>query len=272
MPDGGLATYARDVTQQRRALELLEDADRRKTEFLATLAHELRNPLAPVRSAVHLLRTGSDAAAADVAAARAYAVIDRQMNHLTRLIDDLMDVSRIAQDKLELRKSPVLLSDIIAGGVDASRHALEAQGHELSVTLPPEDLYLDGDTVRLVQVVTNLLTNAGRYTPAGGSVNVAAERDGAEVVVRVTDSGIGIAPDQLPRIFDIFFQAERGNRRGQHGLGIGLALVRRIVGLHGGSVSAHSEGPGQGSTFTVRLPLFDSASGGAATSPASKVT
>ena len=246
------------------SLQVLEDVDRRKTEFLATLAHELRNPLAPVRSAVHLLKAsgrsgvngGGDGAVDDHGdSARAHAVIDRQMDHLTRLIDDLMDVSRIARDKLELQKSPALLSDIIAGGVDASRHALDANGHQLSLMLPPEELHLDGDTVRLVQVFTNLLTNAARYTPAGGSITVTAERDGAELVVRVSDTGIGIAADQLQHVFDIFYQAERENRRGRHGLGIGLTLVRKIVVLHGGSVSAHSDGPGQGSTFTVRLPL-----------------
>lgn len=250
------------------SLEVLEDADRRKTEFLATLAHELRNPLAPVRSAVHLLKASSSGAAngmkAQADAARAYAVIDRQMDHLTRLIDDLMDVSRIARDKLELQKSPAPLSDIIGGAVDASRHALDAHGHQLSIALPPEELHLDADTVRLVQVFTNLLTNAGRYTPAGGKISVTAERDGAELVVRVSDTGIGIAPDQLPHVFDIFYQAERENRRGRHGLGIGLTLVRRIVVLHGGSVSARSDGPGLGSTFTVRLPLSHSEAAGVA--------
>ncbi len=268
-PDGGLATYERDVTEQRRAISVLEHADRRKTEFLATLAHELRNPLAPVRSAVHVLRSGRGT---EADTERAYTVIDRQVDHLTRLIDDLLDVSRISRDELALQTSPVVLSDIIAGAVDASRHILDARGHRLSVTLPRDDLYLQADAVRLVQVFTNLLTNAGRYTPDGGNISVTAERDGADLVVKVMDDGIGIAAEQMPRLFDMFFQAERGNRRG-HGLGIGLALVQKILTLHGGSVAAESAGTGRGSTFVARLPLSHAVAPDTGTaSPHSRVT
>jgi PAS domain S-box-containing protein len=266
-PDGGLATYERDVTEERRAISVLEHADRRKTEFLATLAHELRNPLAPVRSAVHVLRSGRGS---DADTERAYAVIDRQVDHLTRLIDDLLDVSRISRDELALQTSSVVLSDIISGAVDASRHILDARGHRLSVTLPSDDLYLEADAVRLVQVFTNLLTNAGRYTPEGGSISVTAEREGGDLVIEVADNGIGIAAEQMPRLFDMFFQAERGNRRG-HGLGIGLALVQKIVALHGGSVIAQSAGTGQGSTFIIRLPLSHPAAVAATPIPTSRV-
>lgn len=243
---------ATDIDDQKRAQQALADADQRKNEFLATLAHELRNPLAPVRNAVHLLRVRGGP---DPQAARTFAVIERQIAHLTRLIDDLMDVSRISQNKLELQPSRLVLSEVIAGAIESSRYAMVPERHQLRVELPAEPLYLDADSVRLVQVFTNLLTNAARYSPAGGDITIAAAREGAEVCVRVRDAGNGIAAHQLPHLFELFFQAERENRRGRHGLGIGLALVRQLVQLHGGSVSATSSGIGQGSEFVVRLPL-----------------
>ena len=240
----------------------LADANRRKTEFLAVLAHELRNPLAPVRSAVHLLKAR---AGTDTAATRTYAVIERQVEHLARLIDDLMDVSRISQDKLELRKAPVRLSELVAGALEASGHLLEREGHRVSIALPEQELQLEADEARLVQVFTNLFTNAARYTPAGGEIALSAQLEPApggtsadpdrpQLVVRVRDNGVGIAAEQLPHVFDMFYQVGRHARQGRHGLGIGLALVRKLVELHGGSVSATSEGAGKGSTFTVRLP------------------
>ncbi len=251
--DGGLAAYVRDVSEQRRALRVLAEADRRKNEFLATLAHELRNPLAPVTNAMFLLRRRGEAS---TESSRAYEIVDRQIGHLTRLIDDLMDVGRISQDKLELRKSRVVLSEIVSAAVEGSRYEIDKKGQSLSIALPQSPIELDGDAVRLVQVLTNLLANAARYTPPGGSIELTASCDrSSELSISVADSGIGIAPEQMPHIFEMFFQAERENRRGRHGLGIGLALVRKLVELHGGSVSAHSAGTGMGSKFVVRLPL-----------------
>jgi two-component system CheB/CheR fusion protein len=240
-----------------RSLDALADADRRKTEFLAVLAHELRNPLAPVRNAVRLLRAR---AGAHSEATEPHAVIERQVEHLTRLIDDLMDVNRISRDSLELRKGQVRLSEIVAGALEANRYLIEAQQHRVSVQLPEQEVQLEADAARLVQVVTNLLTNAARYTPAGGQISLTArlepppQGDAAdeprELTFSVQDSGIGIEPEQLPRVFDMFYRVGRH----QGGLGVGLALVRKLVELHGGSVSAMSAGAGQGSTFTVRLP------------------
>jgi signal transduction histidine kinase/ActR/RegA family two-component response regulator len=250
-----------------RSVDALAETDRRKTEFLAILAHELRNPLAPVRNAVHVLRARSRS---DSEAVRTYAVIERQIEHLARLIDDLMDISRISQDKLELRKSQVRLTDVIAAAVDASRYLVEAQAHRLSVELPPSEVQLEADSARLVQVVTNLLTNAARYTPPGGQVSLRVQIEPAgpitpasrvspsppssEVVIEVSDTGVGISSDQLARVFDLFYQAGPKGGRQRQGLGIGLALVRKLVELHGGTVTASSAGPGHGSSFSVRLP------------------
>ncbi len=243
---------ATDIDERRRAQQALAEADQRKNEFLATLAHELRNPLAPVANAVHLLRMQSGGRRDTEPI---FAVIGRQIAHLTRLIDDLMDVGRISQDKLELRKSSVVLAEIVSAAVDSNRYLLEKNQHQLTVTLPEAPLGLEADAVRLVQVFNNLLGNAARYTPPGGRIDVRAWRDGDDVVVRVEDTGIGITAEQMPHIFEMFFQAERENRRGRHGLGIGLALVRKLVALHGGSTSVYSAGEGQGSRFEVRLPL-----------------
>ena len=250
--DGGLATYGRDITDRRRALDVLEDADRRKNRFLATLAHELRNPLAPVRNAVHMLRL-KGRAEPDVA--WAHAVIDRQVDHLSRLIEDLMDVSRISYGKLELRKERVTLEEVIAGAIESSRPFIEANRHQLIVRLPEQTLLLDADSVRLAQVFMNLLTNAAKYTPAGGTITLSAERQGSDAVARVTDTGVGLTAEQMPHLFEMFYQTEEILKRTQGGLGIGLALVRHLVELHGGSVTAESAGSNQGSTFCVRLPL-----------------
>jgi signal transduction histidine kinase/CheY-like chemotaxis protein len=243
------------------SLEALADVDRRKTEFLAVLAHELRNPLAPVRNAVHLLR----ARAHDPSeASEPHAVIERQVEHLARLIDDLMDVSRISRDSLELRKGEVRLSEVVAGALEASRYLIEAQRNRVSVQLPAAEVQLEADAARLVQVLTNLLTNAARYTPAGGEITLMARLEPPaeatpsggqhQLVLSVRDTGVGIEPEHLPRIFDMFYQAGQAGRQERHGLGIGLALVHKLVELHGGSVSASSTGAGHGSTFTVRLP------------------
>jgi CheY-like chemotaxis protein/two-component sensor histidine kinase len=236
---------------QGRLVQSLEDADRRKNRFLATLAHELRNPLAPVRNAVQLLRMKRNP---DPEAQWAQSVIDRQVDHLTRLIEDLMDVSRISYGKLELRKERVQLTEVVANAIEGSRPMIAAQKHELHVKLPNEPLALEADPVRLAQVLMNLLTNAAKYTKPGGAITLSAERLGSDVVLEVADTGVGLASDQLPHLFEMFFQTEEVQRT-QGGLGIGLALVRHLVELHGGTVTAHSEGIDRGSQFRVRLPL-----------------
>jgi PAS domain S-box-containing protein len=249
-----------DVTEQRRLMHELMEADRRKDEFLATLAHELRNPLAPLRTSVQLLRRQ---APPTPSLQRATDVIDRQVQQLVRLVDDLLDVSRITLDKLELRKARVTLAMVVQAAVEASRPLIEQCGHELTVTLPSEPVDLDADLTRLAQVFLNLLNNAARYTERGGRIRLAAEREGNEVVVRVKDTGMGIAADVLPRVFEMFMQADRSLDRAQDGLGLGLTLVKRLVQMHGGSIEARSEGPGQGSEFVVRLPVAIESSPGA---------
>jgi len=230
----------------------LRDQDRRKDEFLALLAHELRNPLAPLRNGLQVLRL---AGATSEAGDHARAMMERQLGHMVRLIDDLLDVSRISRNKMELRRSWVPLADIIGSAVETARPMMEAAGHELTVALPPEPVYLDADLTRLAQVFGNLLTNSAKYTEPGGRVWLRARRDGAQVAVDVQDTGIGIPVEAQPTIFDMFSQVDRSIERSTGGLGIGLALVKGLVEMHGGTVSVASAGPGQGSTFTVRLPL-----------------
>ena len=183
-------------------------------------------------------------------------MIERQVDYLTRLIDDLMDISRITRNKLELRKRRVELAEVINGAVESSRPLIDERGHELTVTLPSQPVYLDGDMVRLAQVFLNLLNNAAKYTEPGGRIWLTGEVEGSEVVVRVKDTGVGIPGDKLPSVFEMFFQVDRSLERSQGGLGVGLSLVRRLVELHGGRVEAHSEGLGKGSEFTVRLPVL----------------
>jgi signal transduction histidine kinase/ActR/RegA family two-component response regulator len=261
----GLCLMLTDLTEQRRleeqertqqalrrSEEALRDADRRKDEFLATLAHELRNPLAPVRNAVEFLRAKGTAASE---LRWAHDVIDRQVLTMARLLDDLLDVSRIALDKPELRRGLVELAEVIDAAVETSLPLVGQAHQELTVTLPPDPIHLEADPVRLAQVFGNLLNNAAKYTDVGGKISLAAEQDGNEVRVTVSDTGIGIAPELLPHIFEIFSQAKSPTGRSQGGLGIGLSLVKGLVELHGGSVTAHSDGPGRGSTFTVRLPV-----------------
>ncbi|HVL37513.1 MAG TPA: ATP-binding protein [Burkholderiales bacterium] len=248
-----------DLTPRKRVEARLREADRRKDEFLATLAHELRNPLAPIRNAVEVLhlRTPSDPA---LQAARD--IIGRQLQHMVRLIDDLLDVSRITRGKLELRRSRITLAAVIEQALETSRPHL--QGHEFTMALPPEPVWLDADPVRLAQVFSNLLHNACKYTGTGGRIGLAAERLGAEVAVSVRDSGIGIAPEQLPRLFQLFSQDAAALERSQGGLGIGLSLARALARMHGGDITVRSEGPGRGSEFTVRLPLAPAAAAAAA--------
>jgi PAS domain S-box-containing protein len=242
-----------DVTERKDAEEALREADRRKDEFLAMLAHELRNPLAPIRAGLHLLgRVDHEGAQA----AHVREMLDRQVQYLVRLVDDLLELARITRGDIELRRERVELGTAIAGAIETSRPLIDERSHRLAVTLPSSDsLVLDADPVRLSQVVANLLNNAARYTDPGGRITLSAERHGEEVAIRVADDGIGIPPEMLSRVFEPFTRVDRSSARSHGGLGIGLALVKSLVEMHGGSVSARSDGMGAGSEFTVRLPL-----------------
>ncbi|HYF19465.1 MAG TPA: ATP-binding protein [Ramlibacter sp.] len=248
-----------DVTERRQAEDDLRrlnqqlvEADRRKDEFVATLAHELRNPLAPIRNAVHVLK---QPAATPAQARWGREVIDRQVGLMARLLEDLLDMSRITRGKLELRRSPVTLAEVVHSAIETSQPLVDAGGHALQVVLPQQPTWLDGDPVRLAQVFANLLNNAAKYTEAGGSIDLVATVEDGQVAVRVRDSGIGLAPDMIDRLFHMFSQATPARERTQGGLGIGLALARGLVELHGGTIEARSAGPRQGSEFVVRLPL-----------------
>ena len=219
---------------------------------LATLAHELRNPLAPIRNGLQIFRMrGAD----PVTTTQLHEMLERQVNHLVRLVDDLMEVARVTRGRIELRKESVDLGATLRSAIETSRPLIEAARHELTVDLPEEPVTLIADSVRLAQVIANLLNNAAKYTEQGGRISVSARREGTHAVVVVRDTGIGIAGDVLPRVFDLFAQGDRTYQRAQGGLGIGLTLVRTLVELHGGTVAARSEGLGQGSEFIVRLPL-----------------
>jgi PAS domain S-box-containing protein len=251
----GASKIARDITEQKRTAEALREADRRKDEFLALLAHELRNPLAPLRNGLEILRlAGADSKAFNLARG----MMERQLGHMVRLVDDLLDVSRISRNKLELRRSRVLLSDVVSSALETARPVIEAAGHELIIALPAEPVHLDADLTRLAQVFSNLLTNSAKYTDRGGRIELAAELRGGEVVVAVRDNGIGIPAGALTNIFEMFSQVDRSIERSTGGLGIGLALVKGLVEMHGGVVTAESEGLGKGSTFTVRLSTLES--------------
>jgi PAS domain S-box-containing protein len=243
-----------DVTERKRAEAVLREADKRKNEFLATLAHELRNPLAPIRNAVHLLGQpfGPEAAS------RARELIDRQVSHMVRLIDDLLDIGRISSGKLELRRERVALTTVIEQAIETALPHMH--GRSFNDSLPAEPIYLDADPVRIAQLFSNLLNNACKYTDVGGNIWLEVEREAGHVLVRVRDDGIGIASEHLPGLFEMFSQVAPALSRSQGGLGIGLSLVRGLVEMHCGSVSARSDGPGRGSEFTVRLPTADSAS------------
>jgi signal transduction histidine kinase/ActR/RegA family two-component response regulator len=235
-----------------RAEESLRIADQRKDEFLATLGHELRNPLAPLLTGLQLLKL---AGVRDPTATRVTAVMERQISHLVRLVDDLLEVSRITRGVIDLQKETLDLASIVRSAIDTSRPALDAARHELKVDLPSEPIAVTGDAVRLTQVFANLLTNAAKYTNAGGHVWLAVRKEGERAIVSVRDDGIGIAPAQLASVFDMFTQVDRSSRRSQGGLGIGLTLVRSLVTIHGGRVEARSAGLGAGSEFIVDLPI-----------------
>ena len=241
------------VARQIELAEQLRDADRRKDEFLALLAHELRNPLAPVRNAVSIMRfKGTE----DPQLEWCYHVIDRQASQLTRLVDDLLDVSRITRGKINLRREEVEISAIIRDAVDTSRPIVDAHRHQLHVVLPDLPVLLHGDAARLTQIIANLLNNAAKYQNDGGRIDLHAQRAGNSVEVRIRDYGIGLTDEMRPRLFELFSQGERTLDRSQGGLGIGLSLVKKLVELHGGTVTASSEGPGTGSEFIVRLPCI----------------
>ncbi len=251
----------RDANRQLEDANLrLAEADRRKDEFLAMLAHELRNPLAPIRHAAQILRLVTDDAPGrerqrDVID-RQRDVIDRQVTHMARLLDDLLEVSRITRGKIDLKRQRVALETVLAQAVETAQPLIEGRGHTLAVERPREALEVEGDPDRLVQIVGNLLTNAAKFTPEGGRIWLEAGREDGLATIRVRDSGIGIAPEVLPTVFDVFIQADRGLGRAQGGLGLGLSLVRSLVQMHGGRVEAHSAGAGRGSEFVVRLPLL----------------
>ena len=246
----GFAKVTRDETQ-RRHIEDLETASRRMREFLALLAHELRNPLAPIRNAttiMHLVPVD------DPSLAWARDVIDRQARHLTRLVDDLLDVSRITTGKLILAREQPTVADLVRQAVEATQPLFESRRQSLVVAVPDEPLRLDADPVRLTQVLVNLLNNASKFTPADGTIRISAGREGRDAVIRVRDGGVGIPASLLPHVFDLFLQGDEVRPMGEGGLGIGLTLVKSLVEMHGGSVEAHSEGRDRGATFVVRLP------------------
>jgi signal transduction histidine kinase len=239
-----------DITERKRAEEALQKADRNKNEFLATLAHELRNPLAPLRNGLQIMRmSGGDAAMA----AQAHSMMERQLGHMVRLIDDLLDVSRINKGKVQLRKERVDLAAVVQDAVETSRSLIEGAGHHLTLVLPPKPVTVNADRTRLAQVFANLLNNSAKYTAPGGNITLSVQRQGTDVVISVKDDGIGIPRDMLPKIFDTFMQVDHSLERSQGGLGIGLSLVRALVDMHQGTVEVHSEGHGKGSEFIVRL-------------------
>jgi PAS domain S-box-containing protein len=249
---GGAVGLLADVTERRRVEEALRDADRAKDEFLAMLAHELRNPLAPIRTALEIQQqTGAD----QEVVRRSREMMARQLGNMVRLIEDLLDVGRITKGRIELRRERVTLGSVLDAAVETSRPLIESARHELTVDVPAEPVVIDADPTRIVQVISNLLNNAAKYTPEGGRIRLSATRERDEAVVRVADTGVGIVPEMLPRVWGLFTQGDRSLGRSQGGLGVGLTLVKRLVELHGGTVEAHSGGPGTGSEFVVRLPV-----------------
>jgi PAS domain S-box-containing protein len=252
----GLGSQLGQFLERKRAEEQLRLANRRKDEFLATLAHELRNPLAPICSGLELMKRAADEPSL---LQQARETIERQVKHMVRLVDDLLDVSRITRDKMKLRNERVELASVIHQAVDTCRPLVEGSQHELILELPRKPIYLHADAVRLAQVLSNLLNNACKYTPSGGQIRLSVAGQGEQVVIKVKDNGIGIAPDKLLSIFEMFGQVDQTLERSRGGLGIGLTLVERLVQMHGGSVQAFSEGLGRGSEFVVRLPVIEPA-------------
>jgi signal transduction histidine kinase/ActR/RegA family two-component response regulator len=241
------------LTELARQAEALRDADRRKDEFLAMLAHELRNPLAPIRNGLQILNLAEGNRNLQ---ARTREMIDRQVNHLGRLVDDLLDVSRITRGKVELRRERVDLRDVISRAVETIRPLIDSRQHTLTISTPDYPVWVWADLTRMTQVIGNLLNNSAKYSPSEGTIRLCLEEDGAEAVIHVCDSGVGIPKDMLPRVFELFTQIDRTLDRSQGGLGIGLTVVRSLVEMHGGTVVADSDGIGCGSTFSIRLPIL----------------
>lgn len=251
LTDGRAQAFVRDIRERKQTETALRDADRRKDEFLAMLAHELRNPLAPIRNALHVLKLQGPH---DPTIDQTAKIMTRQVDHMVRLVDDLLDVSRITRGKITLRRESIVLNDVAARAIEAARPLIDARRHALDVELPTDELCLRADGNRLAQVITNLLINAAKFTPENGNLKLSIRRSVDEAIITVSDDGVGIAPDALRSIFDLFVQADATLDRAQGGLGIGLTLVRSIVEMHGGRVEVQSAGVGLGSTFTVTLP------------------
>jgi len=256
-PDGApafIGGMAIDITDRMRAEEALQEADRRKDEFLATLAHELRNPLAPIRNGLAILRNTPDLFPV---VREMTEMMERQVHHLIKLVDDLLELSRISRGSIELQLRQFDLRESLRNAVETSQPAIDAGNHHFSISLPDAPLYVEGDEVRLAQIFSNLLNNAAKYTPNGGSIVLSAVRAKDRILVTVADSGVGIPPKMLQRVFDMFAQVDRNLRQSQTGLGIGLSLVKSLVTMHGGTVTAQSAGAGMGSEFVVMLPALD---------------
>ena len=260
----GAVLVFRDISQRKRSQDALIEADRRKDEFLAVLAHELRNPLAPLRNAIQIVRMANH----DPATVRPlWGMMERQIHQMVRLIDDLLDVSRITRGKLQLRKEPVEIASVVESALEMSGPIVERSKHAVEVSIPEGRHMVEGDRARLVQVIDNLVANAAKYTDPGGRIRIAVEPAGRQLRIHVKDNGIGIPKEMLERVFDMFTQVDRSLERSRGGLGIGLTLVRRIVELHGGTVVARSEGAGRGSEFTVTLPRIEAETGAAPAAP-----
>jgi signal transduction histidine kinase len=241
-----------EVAERTRAEQALREMNRRKDEFLSMLAHELRNPLVPIRNALEIMRLGGNK---PVVVESSRAMIERQIRQMVRLIDDLLDMARMSRGTIQLKRERVEVSRIVAAAVESCRPLIDDAGHNLTVSLPAEPIILDADPTRLTQIILNLLSNAAKYTELGGRIWLTAALSDSQAVFRIRDTGLGIAPESLPGIFEMFPHVDRPQDGSQSGLGIGLSLVRTLATLHGGSVEAHSGGPGQGSEFVVRLPL-----------------
>ena len=250
----GCVSVCVDLTEQRRAERLLREADRRKDEFLASLSHELRNPLVPLRNALdELRRAGGD----PLVAGRAYAVMERQLFHLGRLTEDLLDVSRITRNKIDLRRERIDIRVVLHSAIETTQPLIAVAGQILTVDMPRESVWVHADFTRLAQAISNLMNNAVKYTPRGGRITLRAAEDDGDVMISVSDTGVGIAQSVLPNIFDMFMQGEDPTGQSRDGLGIGLTLARRLIELHDGRIQAMSEGPGTGATFIIRLPCSD---------------
>jgi PAS domain S-box-containing protein len=247
----GLAVNFRDITDRKVSEHRMKEAERRKDEFVATLAHELRNPLAPIRNGIHLLKSELDGPART----RVLDMMDRQMNHMVRLLDDLLDLSRITRGRMELKRETVRMKDVLAAAIESTHASIEARGHQITVQMDDTDARVFGDPTRLSQIFANLISNAVKYTEPGGRIGITLKCEHGECVVSVADNGIGIPPAALGQLFEMFSQVRLQQQHAEAGLGIGLSVVRTLVQMHGGTVSAFSDGPGSGSTFVVRLPL-----------------